>query len=228
LKSVALVRLDTDLWSTEHQFGWQGGLVEIPVRMTVIRLANGRLILHSPVPISPGLRDELAALGPVGFIVVPNAHGRFAEQASQIYSSARLLAAPAPPARRKSLHFHGEIADRPPAEWSGQVESRLVLGFRLREVLLFHRPTRTLLITDLCFNIQRSSSRIARAFFRANDMWQRFGPSRIIRNIAVSDRAALQRSLEHVLGWDFDRIVPGHGDVVEHGGPAALRKAWLS
>jgi hypothetical protein len=224
---VPLVRHDTDLWSTEHQFGWQGGLVEIPVRMTVIRLANGQLILHSPIPISPGLRDELAALGPVGFIVVPTAHGRFAEQATRIYSSAQLLAAPSPPGRRKSLPFHGALEDQTPATWAGQVESRLVRGFRLQEVLLFHRPTRTLLITDLCFNVQRSSSRIARAFFRANDMWQRFGPSRIIRNIAVSDRAALRHSLEQVLGWEFDRIVPGHGDVVEHGGPAALRKAWL-
>lgn len=223
---MALVRHDTDLWSTEHQFGWQAGLVEIPVRMTVIRLGSGQLILHSPVPISPALRDELAALGPVGFIVVPNAHGRFAEQASRIYSSARLLAAPAPPARRRSLPFDGSLADQPPAAWAGEVESRLVRGFRLQEVVLFHRPSRTLVLTDLCFNIQRSSSRIARAFFRANDMWQRFGPSRIIRNIAVSDRSALRDSLEQILSWDFERIVPGHGDVVEHGGPAALRAAW--
>jgi hypothetical protein len=103
-----------------------------------------------------------------------------------------------------------------------------VLGFRLHEVVLFHRPPRTLVPTDLCFNIHRSSSRVARLFFRANGMWQRFGPSRIIRQIGVSDRAALQRSLEHVLRWDFERIVPGHGDVLEHGGPAALRAAWSS
>jgi hypothetical protein len=42
----------------------------------------------------------------------------------------------------------------------------------------------------------------------------------------VSDRAAFQRSLEHMQGWDFERIVPGHGDVIEHGGPAAIRAAW--
>jgi len=223
---MPLVRHDTDLWSVEHHFGWQRGLVQIPVRMTVIRLGNGQLILHSPVPISPALRDQLAALGPVGFIVVPNAHGRFAEQAFRIYPSAELLAAPAPPARRKSLPFRASLADQPPAAWTGHVESRLVLGFRLQEVVLFHRPSRTLVLTDLCFNIRRSPSRIARAFFRANDMWQRFGPSRIIRNIAVSDRAVLRSSLEQILSWDFERIVPGHGDVVEHGGPAALRAAW--
>ena len=103
-------------------------------------------------------------------------------------------------------------------------ETWLVRGFRLREVLLLHRPSRTLVITDLCFNIQRSDSRIARAFFRANGMWQRFGPSRIIRALAVSDRAALRRSLEEVLHWDFERILPAHGDVIERGGPAAAAR----
>jgi hypothetical protein len=225
---AVLVRHDADLWSVEHELAWQGGLVPIPVRMTVIRLGGGQLILHSPVPISPELRQELDALGPVGFIVVPRAHGRFAEQVSQVYPSARLLAAPGAPRKRRSLAFHASLADRPPAGWAGRVESHLVLGFRLQEVVLFHRSSRTLVLTDLCFNVQRSSSRVARLFFRANGMWQRFGPSRIIRRTAVSDRAALQRSLELVLRWDFERIVPGHGDVIEHGGPAALRAAWPS
>jgi hypothetical protein len=103
-----------------------------------------------------------------------------------------------------------------------------VIGFRLEEVVLYHRSSRTLVLTDLCFNIQRSASGFARMFFRANGMWRRFGPSRIIRRIAVSDRAALQGSLERVLLWDFERILPGHGDVIEHGGRAALRAAWPS
>ena len=30
-----------------------------------------------------------------------------------------------------------------------------------------------------------------------------------------------------VLQWDFERILPGHGDVIEHGGRTALRAAWL-
>ena len=101
-----------------------------------------------------------------------------------------------------------------------------MLGFRLHEVVLLHRPSRTLVVTDLCFNVHRSSSRIARLFFRANGMWRRFGPSRMVRRL-VSDRAAFRRSIEQILQWDFERIVPGHGDVVEKGGPAALRAAWL-
>jgi len=224
---MALIRHDENLWSAEHEFGWQAGLVRIPVRMTVIRVADGRLVLHSPIPITPELRADVGALGPVGFIVVPEAHGRFAAEAREAYPDARLLAAPRASRKRRSLGFDGSLADHPPEAWRGDVESFLVDGFRLNEVLLFHPASRTLVLTDLCFNIQRSSSAVARAFFRANGMWQHFGPSRIIRRLAVSSRATLRRSLERVLQWDFERIVPGHGDVIEHGGPAALRAAWL-
>ena len=222
---LSLVQHDADLWSVEYEFAWQAGLIRIPVRMTVLRLGDGRLILHSPVPISPELRGELETLGPVGFIVVPRAHGKFAARASESFPAAQLLAAPRAPWRRRSLAFGVSLASRVPAQWAGQIESLLVLGFPLQEVVLFHRPSRTLVITDLCFNIQRSSSPVARLFFRANGMWQHFGPSRMIRRL-VTDRVAFRQSLEHVLAWDFDRIVPGHGDVIQHAGPAALRAAW--
>lgn len=54
------------------------------------------------------------------------------------------------------------------------------------------------------------------------DLW-----SRLVRALAVSDRAALRRSREELLTGDFERILPGHGDVLERGGPAALRATGL-
>lgn len=223
---MSLVRHDHDLWSAEHHFGWMGGLVPIPVRMTVLRLDGGDLILHSPIPITPTLREELNALGRVAFLVAPWAHGRFVAGAAACFPEAQLVAAPSAPSSCRSLHFHASIPDRTPAAWARQIETHLVRGFRLAEVLLLQRASRTLVMADLCFHIQRSESVTARAFLRANGMWRRFGPSRAIRMLAVSDRAALRSSLEEILRWDFERIVPGHGDVIERGGPAALRAAW--
>ncbi len=220
-----MIQHDTDLWSTEYRLTWLAGLVPLPARTTVIRLGDRQLIVHSPGPISRELRDDLDALGPVGFIVVPQAHGRFTAEASRAYPAAQLLAAPDAPARRKSLAFHASLSDEPPPAWNSEVESHRVRGFRLNEVVLFHRPSRTLVLTDLCFNVHRSPSRIARMFFRADGMWRRFGPSRLTR-LLVSDRAAFARSLERILQWDYERIDPGQGEIVEKGGRAALRAAW--
>jgi hypothetical protein len=221
-----LVRHDTNVWSTEYQVHWPVRGVPIAVRTTIIRLVDGRLIVHSPGPVSSGLRESLAALGPVAFIVAPRMHGKFAAQAAEQYPTAEMLAAPRAPSRRAAPVFSASLADRPPAAWEGQIECHRLLGFRLDEVVLFHRPSRSLLITDLCFNIQHSPSRISRAVFRADGIWQQFGPGRIIPLLGISDRTQFQRSLEQVLRWDFDRIIPGHGSVIEHGGPTALRRAW--
>jgi hypothetical protein len=221
-----LIQHDTDLWSTEYPVKWIGGMVPIPVRMTVIRLRDGRLILHSPAPLGPELRAALDALGPVGFIVVPSMHGRFAGEAARACPRAQLLAAPSPPRKRSDLAFHGMLADEAPAAWAGEVESRLVAGFRLNEVVLFHRPSRTLVVTDLVFHIRSSPSALARFVFRADGMWRRFGPSWATRYGGVSDRAAFRRSLARVLEWDFERVVVGHGEIVEQGGREALRAAW--
>jgi hypothetical protein len=212
-----------DLWSHEFELAW---LVPIPVRMTVIRLGDGSLVLHSPSPLPPTLRAEIDALGRVAWVVVPETHGKFAGEAAAAYPEARLLAAPHPPRARRDLAWHGSLSDRAPAEWAGAIESHLVRGFRLNEVVLLHRPSRSLVMPDLCFHVQRSDSARARAFFRLNGMWRRFGPSRAIRLLAVSDRAAMRASLETILAWDFERIVPGHGDVLERGGRQALRTAW--
>ncbi|HEY0094560.1 MAG TPA: hypothetical protein VGB96_09560, partial [Archangium sp.] len=45
----------------------------------------------------------------------------------------------------------------------------------------------------------------------------------------VKDKAALRVWRDRVLQWDFDRVVPCHGQVLERGGREAMRDgfAWL-
>jgi hypothetical protein len=47
--------------------------------------------------------------------------------------------------------------------------------------------------------------------------------------LTVRNREAARRSTELMLEWDFDRVVTGHGDVVEAGGKRAFGEAmgWL-
>ena len=95
----------------------------------------------------------------------------------------------------------------------------------LNEVVLLHRPTRTLVLTDLAFNLPPGARNEARLFHRLVGAAGRFGPHRVVR-LGIRDRAAAARSLEHVLGWDFDRVIVSHGEVLESGGKAALRAAF--
>jgi hypothetical protein len=56
----------------------------------------------------------------------------------------------------------------------------------------------------------------------------RFGPSKL-DPLLIRDRRAARESLERILGWDFDRVVVAHGDVLASGGREALRQgySWL-
>jgi hypothetical protein len=195
--------------------------------MTVLRLPGGDLVLHSPIAISDDLRAEIDALGTVRFIVAPNRmHHLFVADAARLYPDASLLAAPGLPEKRRDLTFERTIEDDPPAEWKGEIETHYVRGHSLlNEVALWHRASGTLILTDLCFNVQESST-LLRIVLRMNGIWRRFAPSRLIR-LFTRDRAALEQSVRRVLEWDFDRVVVAHGEVLEEGGKRALGEAWL-
>ena len=99
---------------------------------------------------------------------------------------------------------------------------------KLQETLFVHLPSRTLVATDLVFNVRAPAPFFTRTFMRFNGGFDRFGPTRICRSL-IKDRAAVRAAVERALAEDFDRVVVAHGQVLPTGGRAALRAgfAWL-
>ncbi len=56
--------------------------------------------------------------------------------------------------RRSGVRIDAALADRPPRVWAGEIDQVLVKSPIFKEVCLFHRPTRTLLLTDLVINLE--------------------------------------------------------------------------
>jgi hypothetical protein len=96
------------------------------------------------------------------------------------------------------------------------------------EVVFFHRASRTLILCDLAFNFGPRAAAPTRLLMRLLRSYGRFGPSKV-DPLLIRDRRAARESLEHILRWDFDRVVVAHGEVLESGGREALREgyAWL-
>jgi len=65
-----LTSLAPDLWIATRQFTNELGVVTS--RMTVIRLKDRRILLHSPVPSDPDLRSAVENLGQVAALIAPN------------------------------------------------------------------------------------------------------------------------------------------------------------
>ncbi len=207
----ALRPLAEGLWCFEHDLYLPGG-VHFPGRSCVVRLDDGSLWIHSPNPIDDALADQLAALGPVGHLVAPNKlHHLHLAAAIERYPNARVWGAPGLSAKRDDLHFDAELDDAAPSEWSGQIDQVVTRGAPwVNEVVFVHRRSRTLLLTDLVFNVQAPRGVMTRLVFWMAGASGKLAQSRLLKS-QVKDRPAFAKSGDAVMGLDFDKVVMAHG-----------------
>jgi Domain of unknown function (DUF4336) len=226
--TAPLRHLAADLWIAERPQRFYG--LEVGTRMTVIRLADGSLLLHSPVALDAGLRAELDAIGRVRFAVAPNrVHHLYAGRVVESYPEARLWVGPGVERKRPDLVYVAILGDEAPAEWRGQVDQVFFRGRPYEnEVVFFHRTSRTVVLCDLAFNFGPRAALPTRWLMRLIRSYGHFGPS-TLDPLLIRDRAAARGCLERILAWDFDRVIVAHGEVLEHGGRDALREGyrWL-
>jgi len=124
-------------------------------------------------------------------------------------------------------------------EFDADFEYEYIGSHPNKELVFFYKPDRTFIEADLMFNLpateQYSRSGISpnSGFFTklfgglqstaGSAIWQK----RVLWYAASRrDRPAFNRSMQKIDGWDFDRIIPCHGDVIETGGKGIFRKVF--
>jgi len=220
-----LTPLADHLWELDAPLTIVG--MAIGHRMTVARLPDGSLWLHSPVAHSPALSAALARLGPVAHVVAPNCmHDTYLEGWFAAYPSARFHGAKHFSRFRPDLKFTDTLGDTPDPAWAATFDQHVMRGMpRLNEVVFLHRATRTLLVTDLAFNLGPAMPLLSRTLLRLNGCYDCFAVSRLLRT-TIKDRAALRASLDHIFTWDFDRLILSHGRNLDTGAKDTLRLAF--
>jgi hypothetical protein len=105
----------------------------LPVRMTVIRLPDGTLLLHSPTRLTEALRQALPRLGPVAHLVAPNiAHWTLLKPWQQAFPQATTWAVPGlrerRQVRRSRVRVDAELRNTAPAAWGDAIDLCIVPG----------------------------------------------------------------------------------------------------
>jgi len=222
-------QLAEDLWVVERPLRFAG--LALGARMTIVRLRDGSLFLHSPVALDDALRAALLRLGPPRHAVAPNRfHHLFIGDYRNAFPDISLYAAPGLADKRPDVSFTAELTDTAPAAWADQLDQALFAGLpAVNEVVFCHRASRSLLTCDLAFNLGPEAPPGTRLALRLIGGYGRFGPT-LVERLLVRDRHAARSSLARILAWDFDRVVVAHGTVLESGGQAALQHAyrWLT
>lgn len=132
-----------DIWIVDAPPIHLGG-VTLPVRMTVIRLGNGAIWLHSPTEPDPLLLREIEALGPVRHLVAPSiGHWTFVETWQRLHPQAQVWAVPGLRERaqvgRSKLRIDHDLSVLAPVDWREDIEQCPILTpLVFREVAFLH------------------------------------------------------------------------------------------
>jgi len=196
--------------------------LEMGARMTVLDL-DGDLLVHSPVAVSPTVVE---GLGTPRWVLAPNLMHHL-HVGPWVEAGLEAWAAPGLADKRPDVRFAGELTGKHP--FGPDVLVHTLRCFAMtNEVVVLHRPSRTLLCADLVFNISPRAPWLTRVAMRCMGGYPGC-------RVTLLERVGMRRDLARedlavIAGWDFDRVIMAHGEVIESGGKAAVLGAfrWLS
>lgn len=209
----------------------------LPVRMTVIRLRDGSLLLHSPTRFDEGLGKALLRIGPVSHLVAPNlAHWTLLGPWQKAFPQATTWATPGlrerRQARRSGLRLDHDLGTQAPPSWGGTIDLIMMKGgFGFHEAVLFHRPSRTLVLTDLVLNLEKEKvPALVRPLLRLFGSTAPDGmPPPYLRLVVRFGGQAAVTTAERLVALQPDRVVFAHGRWFDTNATWQLRHSirWL-
>ncbi|QSX38612.1 DUF4336 domain-containing protein [Shewanella sedimentimangrovi] len=208
-------------------------------RMTVVRLNDDELWVHSPIALTPELQQQVSGLGTVTYLIAPNKlHYLFLAQWQAAFPESRLYVAPGvehkltrlqpPPVICQQL-AEMESATSP---WTGDIEQLIFSGSSvMQEAVFFHHPSKTLILTDLIENFPPEHFKSwQRPLARITGILAPNGRTPLDWRLSFSTRKAEARDcLGQMLAWAPEKIVLAHGLCIEKDGSHFLRRSfdWL-
>jgi len=209
--------------------------LQLPVRMTIIRLASGDLVLHSPTMFSKAVAEVVAALGTVRHLVAPNvAHWTFLTEWQHAFPEATIWAAPGlgerPQVRASGLLVDAVLGDEAPPAWADEITQGVVAGGGgFHENWFFHRASRTLVLVDLIENLEPAKlPPFARLVMRISAATNGT-TARYLRPIVRLGGPKAKQAISEFIALAPERVIFAHGRYFEKQAAEQLQRAfaWL-
>ena len=191
-------------------------------RMTVVRLGNGDLFLHSPVAYEERLAIALQRLGEVRHLISPNQwHYAHIGEWQRAFPQAIAWASPGVRRRTRARHvdvrFTRELDEVPPAEWCDEIDQVLIPGGIFKEFAFFHQSSRTLILTDTIMNLELGKlDQPWRALTKLSGMYHPHGQIFFgMRLPLLLQKKRARATIQKIRSWRPERIVLSHGHCFE-------------
>jgi hypothetical protein len=208
-----LQKIDEGLWRVEGTMG------KSPLKrvMTIAKRADGTLVIHNGIALEENAMKEIEALGPIGYVVVPNGYHRFDAPAyKRRYPNAKFVG---PAGARKRIEQAVPLdLTYPEVPIDVVVELRTLAGVKEQEgVMIVRCPSgTTLVVTDAVFNMPHVTG--FPGFVLKSVTKSSGGPrvTNLFRWFVLKDKAALRADLEALAQLpELKRIIVAHHDTIE-------------
>lgn len=213
-----------NLWTASYPIRFAGAW--FPHVMTLVRLPDGSLLLHSPCRLSSVIAEEIAKIGLVKHIVAPNwFHDLYLREYRAAFPQATLWG----PRFLQRIRGHALIDQvlEGPTPWQDCLDHYTVRGFlTFDESMFFHRETSTLIVADLLMNLTVTDELplFTRVAFRVTGASNRLCLFPLLR-LAVTDYGSLKQAASRALSWVPKRVIVAHGEPVRDDAQRQLKAA---
>ncbi|MGR5065265.1 DUF4336 domain-containing protein [Photobacterium sp. DNB22_13_2] len=209
-------------------------LLPFSTRMTVVKLADSTLWVHSPIELTESLKAQLDSLGKVQYLIAPNhLHHLFLKEWQEAYPAAATYGTREVIKKRSDLSFLSELTSSGLYPWETEINTLLFTGSKLMEEAVFlHRESKSLILTDLIENFPPTDfTRVQRMFAKFAGILSPNGKTPIDWRMSfMFHKAEAEQHYLRMVEWEPQRIIMAHGEIVENGASVFLRKsfAWLN
>jgi hypothetical protein len=209
--------LADNLWRVE------GALPHFSLRrvMTVVRLSDGRLVIHSAIALDEPSMRRLEAWGTPAFLLIPHSRHRLdAPRYKRRYPSLRVLATPAVLDKARAVvSVAGTYADMP-ADPALRLEVLAGTGGAEGALIVHSADGASVVLNEVVFDLEPPKSALGRAALQLVG----FGPgprvTPVVKLELVKDKADLKAHLERLAATpQLVRLIVSHSRMSQ--GPAA-------
>jgi hypothetical protein len=198
--------------------------VHFPVSSSFIELKNNKLMVISPGPFEQKMIRKIITKYSTVYCVAPNAlHYKHLKSFNALFPEIDIYGPSSLTGKQPWLSEKILSLDSLNEKLKGQVLFFPILGNSLLDETAFYcRQSKSLIVTDLFFNMKNPMPLGRKWILSLVGAKNKIAQSKLVKN-SIKDKEAYVRSVKPLGELDCQRIIVGHGHIVE--GAAEIKKA---
>lgn len=188
--------------------------VKFTARSTLIQLKNREMLVISPGPFNEEALSQIKSMADKFYVVAPNLfHHFYFLAAKESLPNSELYGPMALGKKVKALKSQFTDIEQLPKHVKDQVTVIPIRGNRfLQERVFFHPESKTLVVTDLVFNMNKRNF-FTSLILKMAGAHNKLAQSRLVKS-TVSDLRQFHEDISNLQKFPCERLIMAHGEVL--------------